>query len=121
MHTSMGSFPSTLAGEETSNEGQAEVRQDHHHDQKEVRGIHGRGESRDAGPRTGDEGGRAKSGRRKRSARQDRRTAGIRSRNGQAAPCGDQSQPASPLAEPLVRHPPSSPHPPKPPPLPNPP
>src|ERR1700694_1411055 len=91
-----------LTGEKTSDEGQAEVRQEHHRAQKEVRRIHLRGTSRDEGSRPRDEGGRAQGGRGKRSAREDRRDAGTGSRSGQAAARDHQGQRAGPLAENLV-------------------
>src|ERR1700730_4875059 len=99
-----------ITKEKSSNEEQAEVRQEHHRGQEEVRGIHGRGKRRDARPRPGDEGGgatrlaRGQGGRGKRTARQDLRAAANRSPYGQAAPRGHKSKRASPLAETLVRH-----------------
>src|SRR2546430_350038 len=97
--------PSILAGEETSHERHAEVRQEHDREKEEVRRIHGRGKSRDAGSRPRDEGGpaRGRGGRGTRGAREDRRDAGIRSRHGEAAPRRYQGPRANPLAEALVR------------------
>src|SRR5438477_6088967 len=89
--------------EETNNEGQGQARQEHCRDQKEVRGIHGRGKGRDDGPRPGAEDRRAQGGGGKRPAREDRRDAGTGSRHGQAAPRNRQSQRAGPLADNLVR------------------
>src|SRR5205807_2910134 len=74
------------------------------------REILGRGTGRDEGSRPRAEDGRApgpargQGGRGKRGAREDRRAAEIGSRPGRAAPCGHQSQRASPLAETLVRN-----------------
>src|SRR6266542_8041 len=51
--------PINTRREETCNEGHAEVRQEHHRDRQEVRGIHGRGTRRDEGARPRAEGGSA--------------------------------------------------------------
>src|SRR5437588_5787844 len=72
--------------DENRKEGRDEVSQEHHRDEEEVQGIHGRGKSRDDGPRPRAEDRRAPGGRGKRPARKDRRAAGTGSRHGQAAP-----------------------------------